>query len=388
MKRFNVLIIGAGPAGSFLAYKLGKKGISTLLLDKEKFPRYKICAGGLSKKSYDILFSENNDIKKIVKNKISKGIYVRNKKITFTDAGEDIIYTVYRSELDDFLVNLATNYKSVEFEDNIRVTNIDRGKNLLLYNKKDTEYKVNYDILVGAWGCNLHLNRLVDIYPFKRYAYSSSWEGVVGSRFNKFSIDHAVCQINKNYPGIAGYIFPKKEKITAGLFTSLDSTKNLKKMWNEFVDFWKLDKNIKPKYSMIPIRDFKKKISNKNILLVGDAAGLADPFTGEGIYHALKSSIIASKEIENYFKKNEYNLANEYEKEININFSNTQKWAKLYEFIFQNFTNLSFWFGSEFFIGNELLNSFITGKISYNELSKIMKYSLKRIFIKSKKKCN
>jgi flavin-dependent dehydrogenase len=57
MKKYNVVIIGAGPAGSFLAYKLGKHGYSVLILEKENFPRYKICSGGLSKKSYDILFS-------------------------------------------------------------------------------------------------------------------------------------------------------------------------------------------------------------------------------------------------------------------------------------------------------------------------------------------
>ncbi|KYK22448.1 hypothetical protein AYK21_03865 [Thermoplasmatales archaeon SG8-52-2] len=386
MKRFNVVIIGAGPAGSFLAYKLGRKGLSVLLLEKEKFPRYKICAGGLSKKSYDILFAENKEIKKIIKTKISKGLYVRNKKLTFTDAGKDIIYMIYRSELDSFLVRIATENKSVEFKDNIKIKNIDREKNSIAFLENNHKEKVNFDILVGAWGSNLKLNRIVNINPFESYAFSSSWEGPTGPKFSKFSTEYVVCQISKKYPGIVGYIFPKDDSITAGLFTSLDSTNNLKKMWNEFVYFWKLDKNIKPRYAMIPIRDYNKKIAKENILLIGDAAGLADPFTGEGIYYALKSSIIASKEIENYFKNNDYNLAYEYEKMINLNFSNIQKWAKLYEFLFQNFTNLSFWFGSEFFIGNEILNSFISGEIKYNELSKIINYSLKRILkLKGKK---
>jgi flavin-dependent dehydrogenase len=320
------------------------------------------------------------EINKIVKNKVSKGLYVRNKKLTFTDAGKYIIYMIYRSELDNFLVNLATDNKSVEFKGSIKIKDIDKQKNKIIYIEKNKEYEANYDILVGAWGCNIRLNRLVSLIPFESYAVSSSWEGPIGQKFKKFSPDFVVCQVNKKYPGIAGYIFPKKGMITAGLFTSLDSTKKFKKMWKDFVDFWKLDKKIKPRYALIPIRDFNKKIAKKNIILVGDAAGLADPFTGEGIYYALKSSIIAAKEITNYFQIDNYNLAYEYDKEIDISFHDLQKWAKLYEFLFNKFTNLSFWFGSECFIGNETLNLFIAGDIKYNELSKIIKYSLYRFF--------
>ncbi len=379
MNEYNIVIIGAGPAGSFLAYKLGCQGISVLLLEKENFPRYKICAGGLAKKSYDIVFSENKDIKKIVEKKVRKGLYVRNKKLTFTDAKKDLIYMIYRSELDNFLVKMAVD-KSVHFKDNITIKNINRNDNKIIYTDKNTEHKVNYDILVGAWGSNKKLNRFVDLIPFESYAVSSTWEGPAGPKYSKYSNEYAVCQIIKGYRGIAGYIFPKSEMITAGLFTSLNSTTNLKKMWKELMDFWKLDKNIKPRYALIPIRDFKKPIARNNILLVGDAAGLADPFTGEGIYYALKSSIIASNEIQKYLKNKEYDLSYEYNKNINLSFNEIQKWGKFYEFLFQHLTNLSFWFGSECFIGNEIINSFVTGEIKYNEILKIIKFSIDRIF--------
>ena len=379
MDKYNVAIIGAGPAGSFLAYKLGCEGISVILLEKQKFPRYKICAGGLAKKSYDIIFSENKEIENITQKKVSKAIYVRNKKITITDAKKNLIYMIYRSDLDNFLIKMAVD-KNVEFKDNIIIKNINQKENSIIYKDKNLEKKIYYDILVGAWGCNKKLNRLVNIIPFESYAISSSWEGRAGPIYSKYSNENIICQIFKGYPGIVGYIFPKKDKITAGIFTSLNSTDKLKKMWKELIDFWDLDKNIKPRYALIPIRDFNKPIARENILLVGDAAGLADPFTGEGIYYALKSSIFASKNIQNYLKNKNYDLTYEYNKEINTGFSNIQTWAKFYEFFFQRFPNISFWFGSECFIGNEILNSFIIGEIKYNELSKIIKYSLKRIF--------
>lgn len=380
MNRYNVVIVGAGPAGSFLAYKLGSIGLSVLLLEKETFPRYKICAGGLAKKTYDILLSENKDIKNIVEKKIRKGIYVRNGKLTFKDAKKDLIYMIYRSKLDDFLVKMAVNNNTIHFRDNIIIKNINTDDNTVIYTDKKTENKVSYDVLVGAWGSNKRLNWLVDLLPFESFAVSSNWEGPAGKIFKNYSDEHVVCQIIKGYPGIAGYIFPKSDKITAGLFTSLNSPKNLKKMWDEFIDFWKLDKNIKPSYAIIPIRDFSKPISRKNILLVGDAAGLADPFTGEGIYHAIVSSKIASTCIQKFLKNKDYDLSFHYNEDINKHFFDIQKWGKRYGFLFQVLPNFSFWFGSEFFIGNEILNSFITGEINYNEISKMIKYTFNRIF--------
>jgi len=380
MNKYNVVIIGAGPAGSFLAYKLGSKGKSVLILEKDAFPRYKICAGGLAKKTYDILFSENKDIEKIVEKKVKKGLYVRNKKLTFREVKEELIYMTYRSKLDNFLLKMAFDNKTVHLRDNIKIKKINKEDNTVFYTYKKKEYKVNYDILVGAWGSNKRLNSLVDLLPFESFAVSSTWEGPAGPRYEKYSNEYAVCQIIKGYPGIVGYIFPKSGKITAGLFTSLNSPKKLKKMWNEFRVFWELDKKIKPSYAIIPIRDFNKPIARNNILLVGDAAGLADPFTGEGIYYAILSSKIASTCIQKFFKNKDYDLSFHYNEDINRHFFDIQKWGKCYEFLFQHLSNVSFWFGSEFFIGNEILNLFITGEIKYNEVSKIIKYTVKRIF--------
>ncbi len=380
MKKYNVIIIGAGPAGSYLTYKLKNQKISVLILEKTKFPRYKACAGGLTKKAYDILLSENKDIKKIVEKKVKKGLFVRNNKFTVVESDDNLIYMTYRSNLDSFLLNMAVDNKTVFLDENISIQNINPSKNSISYKKNNKDYKLEYDILVGAWGSNLRMNKLVNLVPFERFSISSSWEGKIGPRFKVYFEGCTLCQIMKGYPGFVSYIFPKSQKITAGLFTSIYHPKPMfKKMWKDFTKFWKLDTKIKPQYALIPIRDFNKAIANKNILLVGDAGGLADPFTGEGIYYALVSSSIASKHIQNYFNNKNYKLADEYNIDINRKLFNIHKWAKFYERLFHYFPNLMFWFGSEVKLGNEIINSFITGEIKYNEIKKIIKLSYHKI---------
>ena len=381
MNKYNVIIIGAGPAGSYLAYKLKNQGVNILLLEKDIFPRYKTCAGGLSKKAYDILFSENENVKSIVEKTIRRGLYVRNNRFTFTEPEEAIIYMTYRSKLDDFLMKMAVDDKTVFFKDNVSIQKINQKDNTITYVEKNNKHKLSYDILVGAWGFNIGLNKQIDLYPFERFDVSSSWEGPIGPKFDEYFDEYALCQIMNKYPGFVGYIFPKSEKITAGLFTSLyPAPRARKNIWKDFQNFWKLDNSIKPRYSLIPIRDYNKPIARNNILLVGDAAGLADPFTGEGMYYAFINGQIASKQILNYFSSKNYDLAFEYNRNISSKLFDVHKWAKLYESLFHHFPNLSFWFGSENFIGNEIVNSFIIGEIKYNEIFKILKYPFKRIF--------
>ena len=379
MEKYDVVIIGAGPAGSYLAFKLKNQGLNVLILEKEKFPRYKACAGGLSKKAYDILYSDNKNIKNIIEKAVKKGLYVRNNKFTLVEAEKELIFMTYRSDLDNFLVNMAVDNKTIHFVDNISIQKINQKENTVNYYENTKSHEVNYKILVGAWGSNIRFNKLIDLVPFERFSVSSSWEGPPGPKYDEYFEEYAMTQIIRGYPGFAAYIFPKSELITAGLFKSLNpDPRLLKNMWKDFVNFWKLDDKIKPRYAWIPVRDYKKPIARKNILLVGDAAGLADPFVGEGLYYAFINGIIASKHILNYFNNKSYDLAYEYNRNITSKLFDVHKWARFYESMFHRIPNFSFWLGSETSLGNEIITSFITGDIKYNEVRKMLKLTGKR----------
>jgi len=103
MKRFDLVVVGAGPAGCVTAYTAAKLGLKTLLIEKEKLPRYKPCAGGLTIKDINFLKSRKLFERSIIERKFKKiKIFVQNKELTITSKRE-IIVTTDRSKFDFLL---------------------------------------------------------------------------------------------------------------------------------------------------------------------------------------------------------------------------------------------------------------------------------------------
>jgi len=102
---YEVIIVGAGPAGATLAYELASKGIKVLLLEKQVLPRYKCCAGGVSVKVVSIL---DTDICKVLEDSISKFVVTfKGGDPYHVEYSQAIICTVMRDRFDYLLVKKA-----------------------------------------------------------------------------------------------------------------------------------------------------------------------------------------------------------------------------------------------------------------------------------------
>jgi len=102
---YEVIIVGAGPAGATLAYELASKGIRVLILEKTTFPRYKCCAGGLTVRAAKLL---GTNLHEIVEDAISSAVVTSVGDSHYRgDFNQTIMYTVMREKFDYALVQRA-----------------------------------------------------------------------------------------------------------------------------------------------------------------------------------------------------------------------------------------------------------------------------------------
>lgn len=123
MKHYDVVIVGAGPAGLICAETLSTSGLSVLVLEKKKLFGDKVCAGGLTRKDLAILDIPDD----IIEHKITRTAVLSRKRKSQTDAPEAFVFTVNRVTLGTWQKDRLRN-SSIEVRNNSKVTAIDAEK--------------------------------------------------------------------------------------------------------------------------------------------------------------------------------------------------------------------------------------------------------------------
>jgi len=96
----DVIVVGAGPAGATLAYELARRGIGVLLLEQEKLPRYKCCAGGVTSKTAKLL---DLDISEVTEDIIHEVSFTFNLDSPYLGQhSQPLMYSVMRDVFDHF----------------------------------------------------------------------------------------------------------------------------------------------------------------------------------------------------------------------------------------------------------------------------------------------
>jgi flavin-dependent dehydrogenase len=122
---FDVIVIGAGPAGATAAFELAKAGVRTLLIEKQRLPRHKTCGGGLTHKVAKALAV---DISPVVERTITSFILTyKMGQPRVIHSPEPLVYMVRRSEFDDLLTMTAANAGAQLMEDT-KVVSLSVGK--------------------------------------------------------------------------------------------------------------------------------------------------------------------------------------------------------------------------------------------------------------------
>ena len=157
--KYDVVIIGAGPGGVAAAHNFINNGVSCILIDKQKFPRNKLCAGGITNKAFELMKSlklEEFDIRNVV---VSEGasLYLEYEHIADIKA-KGLTYLVDRFEFDDYLVN-QYKQKGGKLLEGRKVVNIDMENNIIILDGGEV---IKFKYIIGADGAVGITKGLVD----------------------------------------------------------------------------------------------------------------------------------------------------------------------------------------------------------------------------------
>jgi geranylgeranyl reductase family protein len=363
---YDVVIVGAGPSGSLLGYLLAQSKYKVAIIDKEEFPRNKVCGGGISNKTVNLLSKYFNDISSIFQFEI-QGAYLTYKNeakgAIVIDLGKRGGATILRSEFDYFLLTKAR-LEGAEFYPKCVFKSLNkRGGYYDVITSLDS---IQTKYLVGADGVYSQVRN--KLFGKDIITYKPSVEALV--YVDESEIEKYKKRTLLDFGGMPrgyGWIFPKKDHLNVGIYSIYGSKGNINQDLAKFMKYYttiQRSKRIEYRGFSIPIRNEKNMYEKDNVWLVGDAAGCAESMYGEGIYYALKSAEVAAKAFIDADKRPESNLYTKYlESDLLNDMRYSEKIAKL-------FYSMQ-WFGFHQMVRNVEINYYyselIAGNVNYQQ---------------------
>ncbi len=269
------------------------------LLDKEVFPRDKLCGGLLSGRAIKIFKDIFNEDWKPIIDYVAYGVefYYKEQFLNKID-NYNPIYFVQRKIFDSYLVKLAER-NGVEFYQETPVFSLNEGESNIIINGGRKLYG---DFIIGADGVNSKISSVLFPNFFDKNKLAIGMEiNVIKEKIKRKIV------LPEIYFGTVrwgyGWIFPKKDVITLGVGGLLAKNQNMKLLFLNFINqICGEIPDVQLRGHYIPFGNYKNVPGKNNILLTGDAAGLVDPITGEGIALAMLSGKLAAESVLNAAK--------------------------------------------------------------------------------------
>jgi geranylgeranyl reductase family protein len=293
MERFDVLVVGAGPAGSTAAYRLASAGASVLLADKAHFPRDKPCGGGLTMRAVRQLpFS----VEPVVEDRtISVRLGLDFKARFERTTQQPLVLMTQRSRLDAFVAEQAEN-AGATFRDGARVDELEPADDGVRARVDGRQVAASW--LFCADGVNGTSPRAIGLDGGRTYGVALEGNvpyGVVSEDEYRGRLFLELA----NVPGGYGWVFPKGDHVNVGVGGWEREGPRLRQHLARFCREYGI-----PESSLenvrgyrLPLLHARARLAKGRAALLGDAAGLVDPLSGDGIYEACLSAKLAAEAV-------------------------------------------------------------------------------------------
>jgi geranylgeranyl reductase family protein len=282
---FDVVVVGAGPAGSAAAAAAAAGGASVALLDRSAFPRYKTCGGGLIGPSLAALppgFPVRATIRRA-------SFTLAGERPTTRSSGDPIIQTATRAELDDWLAGQAVR-AGADFHSPCAVRSVEVGPDEVVLTTDAGP--ISARVVVAADGASGRLSRLIGVttsqvdlgleVELEAGPTAAAWT-------DRIHLDWGPI------PGSYAWVFPKGDILTVGVIAGRGRPEDTRRYLADFLAQQGLTglRVVEESGHLTRCRAPDSPVANGRLLAVGDAAGLLEPWTREGISFALRSGRIA-----------------------------------------------------------------------------------------------
>jgi geranylgeranyl reductase family protein len=308
---FDVIVIGAGPAGSTAAYLLALNGFKVLIIDKAIFPRDKLCGGLLTLKSIKLLediFSTSVEFLKSRRVITYQSFSYKFGSSTGASVKRRLNYPfhfVHRKTYDQYWLKKAREV-GAEFKAGEKIIALDLSRKQIT-TENGRQFVGNF--IFGADGALSWTRRFLSA----KGVIESDWKSELATTLEVLIPNCQAADIPQ-YPAIYlghipwGYVwnFPGDQHRIFGIAgLNRKAGKLLNGSFTTFLESLHISRRDipTPKSHALPYGNYLARPGYGNVLLLGDACGLADPLLGEGIYYAHKSACLAAKAVTQSYRE-------------------------------------------------------------------------------------
>jgi geranylgeranyl reductase family protein len=352
--RYEVLVVGGGPAGAATGYWLARQGHEVLVVERKMFPREKTCGDGLTPRAVRQL--QDMDLEhELARFHRYQGLraHAHGKVLELTWPDHPLYppygYVVRRRDLDDVVMQAAVGAGATLWEGAEALTPvIERGfvrGAIVQRGAGATPEEVRARYVVVADGANSRFGRALGTSREREWPYGTAIRGYWASPLtNEPWIESCLDVKDRNGHPMPGYgwIFPVGDgtvNIGVGLLSTFRDFKgvNTTNLLREYVAtapaVWELDPEHpegRPTSGRLPMGGSVGPKAGPTHLVVGDAAGTVNPFNGEGIDYAYETGRMAAEVLHEAISEGDPFVLQQYEKRLEAEYGQYFKVARLF----------------------------------------------------------